>query len=382
MLLEIGIALILAKLIGALFERLHQPTVIGEILAGIVMGPFILGAVFDVDYVSAETGGIAQIGIILLLFISGLEIGIEEIRTAGKAGLVTALFGVAFAFLFGFLVGAAMGYDLVVGIAIGNIFVATSVGITVKTLMDMHALHSRVGELILTAAVLDDLFGVIILSVSLGSGHPEMLSLKIVLFFALFIGALLFINRVKEKKMHIPRLVITMAIATALILAAVAEELGFAAVTGSFFAGLLFSRMPQKRRIIEFSRGLGEIFFIPLFFVWVGASFDFNTREDVGMLVLLFIPLAFLAKILGCGLGARLVSFTGRDALAVGIGMVPRMEVALVVVSTIITMGVLPSTELENQMLAATILLVILSSIVTPVLLKAVFRERTTDDAA
>ncbi len=374
MLLEIGIALILAKLAGYALERIKQPAVIGEILAGIIIGPFIAGKFFGIEYLSPETEGIAQLGIILLLFISGLEIGIEEIKTAGKNGIITSMFDVAIAFIFGYFAGYTLGYDIKTSIAIGNIFVATSVGITVRTLMEMHALHSKVGELILTVAVLDDLLGIIILSFTLGQGEPLLLIMKVFLFFLLFIIAVFVIIRIKDIKVHVPRLILTSAISFALIFSALAKSLGLAAITGAFFAGLVFSNLPQRRRINEFSRQMGEIFFIPLFFVWVGASFDFYALKDIGVLVLLFIPMALIGKIIGCSMGAKICKFNTRDAIAVGVGMMPRMEVALVVVTTEIAMGIFSET-LAHQVLAATILLVIISSLLTPVLLKVVYRE-------
>ncbi|HDN95622.1 MAG TPA: cation:proton antiporter, partial [Thermoplasmatales archaeon] len=166
MLLEIGIALILAKLAGYAMEKVKQPAVIGEILAGIIVGPFIFGELFGLKYLSDVTEGLASIGIILLLFISGLEIGVDELKSVGKNGFITSMFDVSVAFFFGYLAGVLLGYDLRISIAIGNILVATSVGITVRTLMEMHALHTNVGELILTVAVLDDVLGIIVLSIT------------------------------------------------------------------------------------------------------------------------------------------------------------------------------------------------------------------------
>lgn len=373
MLIEIGTALILAKIIGYALEKIKQPGVIGEILAGIIIGPFIAGRLFEINYISPETEGIAQLGIIILLFISGLEIGVEEIKAVGKNGMITSLFDVSIAFLFGCIAGYILGYDIKTSIAIGNIMVATSVGITVKTLMEMKALHTKVGELILTVAVLDDVLGIIVLSITLGQGQPMILLLKVMAFFLLFVIGLLFVNKIKDVKIRIPRLMLTLSLAFALIFSAFAKSLGLAAITGSFFAGLIFSVLPQRRRITEFCRQIGEIFFIPLFFVWVGASFDFYALKDIGLLVLLFVPMALIGKVVGCSLGARVNKFKGRDALAVGVGMMPRMEVALVVVTAEISMGIFSET-LAHQILAATIVLVIISSILTPILLKIVYK--------
>jgi Kef-type K+ transport system membrane component KefB len=374
LLLAIGLALILARFVGYLLEKIKQPAVIGEILAGIIIGPFVLGKIFDIQYLSPETEALGQLGIILLLFLSGLEIGLDEIKSASKNGFITTCLDASFAFLFGFIAGHILGYNLIVSVAIGNILVATSVGISVKTLMDMKALHSKVGELILTVAVLDDVFGIVILSITLGHGGTNFLILKVMLFFLIFLAILLVFNKVKNIKLHIPNLILTSSLAFLFLFSALAKMLGLAVITGSFFAGLLLSESRQRRKLIEFTRRVGEIFFIPLFFVWVGASFDFYALKDIGILVLLFIPMAMIGKILGCSLGAKICGFKSRDALAVGIGMMPRLEVALVVVTTEISMGVF-SKELSHQILAATVLLVMITSLVTPFLLKIVYKK-------
>jgi len=381
LLLEIGLALILAKIFGYGMEKLKQPAVIGEILAGIFLGPFILGSIFNFNFISPsisnETETIAQIGIILLLFLSGIETGVGEIKEAGKSGMITSFFDVFMAFLFGYIVGTILGYDTLHSIAIGNIFTATSVGITVRTLMDMNALHTNVGNLILTVAVLDDILGIIVLSVTLGKGSVEMLFVKIAAFFAIFFILLLLLYKYQKFGIHvsIPKFALTIALALCFIFSALALSLGLAAITGSFFAGLLLSAAPQRRRISEFIREIGDIFFIPLFFVWVGASFDFSALEGVGMLILLFIPFALAGKIIGCSLGAKITGFSNRDAISVGVGMMPRMEVALIVVTTEISMEIWNET-VAHQVLAATILLVIISSLITPFVLKTVYKPQ------
>jgi len=378
LLIEIGSALLLAKIFGYGMEKLKQPAVIGEILAGIFLGPFIAGEIFNASFISPsisqETEAIAQIGIVLLLFLSGIETGVNEIKNAGKSGIITSLFDVSVAFLFGYIVGNILGYDVLRSIAIGNIFTATSVGITVRTLMEMKALHTNVGNLILTVAVLDDILGIVVLSITLGKGSIEMLFLKITIFFAIFFVLLLILHYKYAifSRFSIPKFTLTIAIAFCFIFSAVALSLGLAAITGSFFAGLLLSVVPQRSRIIDFVREIGDVFFIPLFFVWVGASFDFSALEGIGILVLYFVPFALVGKIIGCSIGAKINGFSARDALSVGIGMMPRMEVALIVVTTEISMGIWG--KLSHQILAATILLVIISSLITPVLLKTVYK--------
>lgn len=375
MFLEIGLALILAKLFGYSFEKIRQPVVIGEILSGIVIGPFIIGKLFDIDFLTPEIVGIGQIGIIFLLFISGLEIGTREIKTAGKQGLMIAIFGVIVSFVFGYFVGYAMGYNTTINIAIGNIFVATSVGITVRALMELDALHSNIGQLILTGAILDDLFGMIILSMTLGKGDPSTLILKIGIFFVAFFLLYYIINKIKGFKLYIPRLVLTFGISFAFIFSAFAQNLGLATIIGAFFAGLLFSNTSQRQRILSTVRPMGELFFIPLFFVWVGASFDFNALSDIGFFVIFFISMALLAKAIGCSLGAKISGVNIRDSLTIGAGMMPRMEVALVVVSTEIAREIFKE-PLAHQVMAGTILLVIVSSVITPFCLKRLYKPQ------
>ena len=374
MLVELGIALLLAKLLGHLFEKIKQPAVIGEILSGILIGPFILGRFFDIDFLSVEIEGVAKLGIVFLLFISGLEISIGELKTAGKCGITTAIVGALFSFFCGYLVGYFMGYSIIVNIAIGNIFVATSVGVSVRTLMELGTLHSQAGQVILTAAVIDDVIGILILSLTLGQGEIGMSLAKILLFFGIFFAAFYVFHKIKGIKFHIPRLMLTMGIALAFLFAAFAKSLGLATVIGAFFAGLLVSNFPQKKRIRGFTRQIGEVFFIPLFFVWVGASFDFHALEDLGIFVVLFITLALIGKTVGSTVGAKISGMRFRESLVVGIGMMPRMEIALVVVSTEVAREIFDE-PLAHHMMAGTILLVIISTLITPFLLKRVYQK-------
>jgi len=390
MLLEIGLALIVARLLHFLFERAKQPAVIGEILTGILLGPYI-GGLVGINVLSSDTAdvfeGLAKIGIILLLFISGLEIGVDELKSVGRKGVVTSLFDVSIAFFFGFLAGKILGLSFMESIAIGNIMVATSVGITVRTLLEMDKLHTRVGELILTVAVLDDVLGILVLSTTLGTGHSILdflgleetvvILISVALFFALFLLSLIAIDRLKKYHLFMPRFLLTASLSGALIFAAIAKSLGLAAITGSFFAGLIISRLPHKDRILDPIRLISDLFFVPLFFVWVGASFDFSALGGLGTLVAIFIPMALIGKIIGCSLGSKLCGYSNREALSVGIGMMPRMEIALVVVTTEMSMNVFKSTALQHQVLAATILLVIISSLITPPMLKAVYPKES-----
>ena len=331
-LLEIALALLFAKTFDYLFEKLKQPVVIGEILAGIILGPYLIGKLsgtnisiwgselhtFSFDLTSMEFQSLAMLGIITLLFLSGLETDFKDMKNAGKWGIITSLLDVSVAFIFGYLVGQLLGLPVLQSLAIGAVLTATSVGVSVRTLMDLDKLHTKVGAFILTIAVLDDVLGILILSIIVGQGSPLGMGIKVVIFFFItFVLGLRFIPHVIKicKVIHVRYILITIAMILCFLFAAFAESMGLAAITG-----------------------------------------------------------AFIGKIIGCTTGAKLSGFNNREALQVGIGMIPRMEVALVVVATAISLGVFTGS-LAHQMLAATVLLVIVSAIATPFLLKIAFKE-------
>ncbi|HEC81415.1 MAG TPA: cation:proton antiporter, partial [Thermoplasmatales archaeon] len=365
---------------------------IGEILTGVILGPYLLGRFSNINlsilgneiiHVSLNLGttefeAVATLGIITLLFLSGLETKFDDMKNAGKGGIITSLLDVSVAFLFGYLVGHTLGFPTIQSLAIGAILTATSVGITVRTLMDMRKLATKSGTLILTVAVLDDVLGILILSMIIGKGSPIIIGIKAVVFFAviLFLG-LHFIPKIMRigDVIHAKQVLLTAALVLCFLFAALAESVGLAAITGAFLAGLLIGTTPQSKRILDFTRDIGYSFLIPMFFVWVGASFDFSSIGDVGLLVLLFIPAAIVGKIIGCSTGAKISGLTNREALQVGLGMIPRMEVALVVVATEISLGIFQG-ETAHQMLAATILLVIITATLTPIILKIAYKEK------
>ena len=384
-------ALIFAKTFDYFFDKLKQPLVIGEILAGIILGPYILGKFSNIDIsmfgfvlhsfsfnlISPEFNSLALLGIITLLFLSGLETDLEDIKRSGKGSVITSLLDVSVAFFFGYLVGHILGLPVLQSLGIGTVLTATSVGVSVRTLMDLDKLHTKVGAFILTVAVLDDVLGILILSIIVGQGSPLSIGIKVIIFFLItfVLGLRIMPTLMKiSSTVNVRYILITIAIILCFLFSAFAESMGLASITGAFIAGLILSTTPQSKRIIEYIREIGHAFLIPLFFVWVGASFDFSALHDVGILVLLFIPAALIGKIIGCTSGAKISGFTNREAFQVGFGMLPRMEVALVVVTTARVLGIFPG-ELGEHMLAATVLLVIVTAIITPIILKISFKE-------
>jgi Kef-type K+ transport system membrane component KefB len=380
-----------AKILGYLFEKIKQPVVIGEILAGVLLGSFVLGklsgADFSIagysfcltvpDFTSSSFETFGFIGIIMLLFIAGLETDVKEIKKTEKVGFSTAIFGAILPFTFGFFVGQFFGFSLHASLAAGTIFVATSIGVTARTFMDIHALNTDVGTTVLSAAVLDDIIGIFILAVVLGTGSPAFLALKIMIFFliTLYVG-LRVISKVIGgfEKIRTPKILITASLVICFVFAVFASEMGLAAVTGAFVAGLIIGTTIQSKKIVDDVKTISYTFFIPLFFVWVGASIDLSVIKDVGPLALLFIPLAIVGKIIGCGAGSKLGGLTSRKALTVGVGMIPRMEVALIVVTTAIAQGIFTGA-LAHQILAVTVLLVCVTTFLAPILIKATFKK-------
>ncbi|MFH1100861.1 MAG: cation:proton antiporter [Methanobacteriota archaeon] len=398
MLLEIVVALIVAKLLNFVFERFKQPGVIGEIVAGILLGPCCIGLLFSLSNVSVsifdtslfhlsldlgtpEFQEIAMIGVIFLLFIIGLETNTGELRKSRKAGVITAVFGVVVPFMFGYFVGVLFQLDLVFCLAIGVLFVCSSIVLTVRILADLDLLSTPIGLTIHTADILNEIFVIFLLALIIGKGNPVVLVLKVVLFFVitLLVGYLIirYMSQMQRKR-RTPMILLTTGLMICFLFAAFAENMGIAPIIGAFLAGLIMKRTPQAGIVSDYLEMIGYAFFIPLYFVWVGASFDFLSlfRSGQVSLVLLFIGVfvvfGLLGKFIGCSIGARLAGFTKREAVSVGIGMMPRMGIALIIVTTMIEMGIFGDSHsvLAQQIKTATLFLVIISSFITPSLLK------------
>jgi len=390
LLLGIVLALLFAKLLGGLFKKIKLPAVVGEILAGILLGSFVLGRLSGVgfpiaghsyylaipDFTSETFGSLAFLGIIILLFISGMETEVDKFKKVGKIGFLTASCGVVLPFLFGFLIGYYFGFSFQACLAAGTIFVATSIGTTARVLMDMNALNTDVGMTILSAAVIDDVIALILLTIILGVGSPEWLLLKIAVFFLV---TLYFGFRIVARLMNIgsrlaePKIFLTIAMVLCFLFAFFAEELGIAAITGAYIAGLTIGNTIHSKIIIDDVKTMGYILFIPLFFVWVGASVDLSMLKTIGIFAVFFIPLAILGKFIGCSIGARLGGLPGRKAMIVGVGMIPKMEYALIAATLAVSRGIFTG-PIAQQMLGVAVLHVCITTVLAPILLKATFK--------
>lgn len=376
------------KFFSILFRKLGLPQVVGALVAGIVIGPAFMAmsnGSFGVPAGDPVIKAIAEIGVVLLMFSAGLETNLTEIKKNGVASVVITLLGVIVPFIGGFLVswgmvgkfGAITNDNYVEFLFFGVLLTATSVGITVEALKELGKLKGKVGTSILSAAVLDDIIGIIILAIVIGlKPKPGVeatpigeLFLKMGIFFigAIIIGiALHYLFKWLFGHFPVTRRLSIFALAVCFFFAWAAESLGIAAITGAFIAGMVLSNMGQTHYVERKIEINSYMIFSPVFFASIGIDMDlsgFNMDILVFSIVLTLIGLA--TKIIGCGLGARICGFTNRESMRVGYGMMARGEVGVIVASKGIENGIIA----PSYMFAA-ILLVVVTSIATPIFLK------------
>ena len=399
-LLLVGVALIFARVFGYLFYKLKQPAVIGEITAGIFLGGvalfFFSGQQFTIyNYVispptlsfhSEEFLILAEIGILFLLFISGLEISFSKMKKTEKVSSFVAVGGVLLPLALGFLSGILLDFSVQESIIIGLILTATSVGVTVRVLMDLHVLNTDVGATILSGAVIDDIIGIILLAFAIGIESlmdAVWIGARIAIFFLVFLYlGLKVIDKILDigEKIHLPKAFLSISLAILLIYSFFADKTGISGIIGAFVAGILIGQNVRSNKIIEDVKTMGYGFFIPLFFVWVGsslwgeASTDISSYTTIGIIALIIIAVSIIGKIIGCGVGAKLAGMSSKESLQIGVGMIPRMELALIIVTAAISQNFLTG-YVAHQILVTTILLTIVTTLLAPFLIKATFKN-------
>jgi Kef-type K+ transport system membrane component KefB len=301
----------------------------------------------------------------------------------GRPSLFIAIGGIIAPFTLGFSATYLFGFPLNDSLVLGLMLIATSVGITVRSLMDLQMLDSKVGATILGGAVIDDVLGIILLSFIIGTDSILHISIKIALFFFIFLYlGLRIIDRVLGfgEKINLPKAFLSISLAIFLLYSFFADRLGVSGIIGAFFAGIIIGHSIKSRKIIDDVQTLGYGFFVPLFFIWIGIrlftgiQYDLSSLYTVGLFALLIVVIGILGKILGCGIGAKMAGLSGKESLQIGVGMIPRMELALIIVSTAISKGFLSSSVIEHQFLAITVFLTVITTLVTPFLIKKVFR--------
>ena len=397
--LQLLIALVIiiaaAKAGGYLSYRLGQPSVLGELIVGIILGPTVINLlhipVFTDEHLAEVVHELAELGVLFLMFLAGLELHLTDLYKTGKVSALAGTLGV----IFPLVLGAGVSYFFVGqashALFIGLILAATSVSISAQTLMELKVLRTRVGIGLLGAAVFDDILVVLGLSIfsalSLSNGEAGLGSIAWVLakmILYLGVGAVLgfwLLPRLSQKVniMPVSQGLTSFTLVIMLLYAWAAEVLGgMAAITGAFLAGLILARSPVKERIEGSLPVLAYGFFVPIFFIDIGLSTD--VRELFGASFWLFVAMALVAifgKVIGAGLGALWAGFSRREALQLGIGMMSRGEVGLIVAAVGISSGMI-----DQAVFSAVVGVVIITTLLTPPLLRLAFRKPKPKPAA
>jgi len=372
--IQLAVILILAKIFSDLSSRLKQPPVLGLLLVGIVLGPSVTGIFHSNEVVKV----IGEIGVFILLFMAGLETDIRKMAKEGPLSFTVASCGVVFPFLAGFGLTMLFGYGLHKALLLGTILTATSVSVTVMTLWDIERLDTMEGRTILSAAIIDDVMGIIVLTVIsalIGSQDAHiMIALgKLLLFFivSIFLGVLVIRPYLHvTKKLKSDHATVAIAIGLMFIFSSLAEQCGLAAITGAYMAGLLVGNTSLKREVLHGFNVIGQSFFIAIFFVNIGLEASLQSIHSSILFVTLFILAAILTKIIGCTLAAKAFRLPTKESLRIGVGMVPRAEVALAVASIGLAQNIINRSDFSM-----TILLCLCTAIVTPILLRLAFKE-------
>lgn len=387
---DLAIIIVIAKIFGIIARKLRAPQVVGEIIAGLIIGPSVLGLVQQTDFLVQ----MAEIGVVLLMFSAGLETDLKELVKTGPIAFLIACCGV-----FVPLVGGTLLYMGFYGVApwgseefykavfIGVIMTATSVSITVESLREMGKLKGKVGTTILSAAIIDDVIGIIVLTFVIGFKNPDSNPGKVVLstilffIFAFVIGLILYklFEFYDEKYPHTRRIPI-LGLALCFFFAYAAEKyFGIADITGAYVAGIVLCSVRDSKYIEQKMEVNSYMLFGPIFFASIGLKTSIeNVNAGILLFSLGFVIVALISKIIGCGLMARICRFSGKDSLKIGVGMMTRGEVALIVAQKGLSVGLLTPVYFTSV-----ILLIIVSSISTPIVLKILYaKDKEVETAA
>ena len=383
-LLDIALILLSTKVFGLFTRRLQMPSVVGALIAGILLGPACLNLVQMSNLIES----LSEIGVIILMFGAGLGTSITDLKRAGLKAFIIATIGVIVPLIVGYIIGGFynVGPEAWLGnLFLGVILTATSVGITVETLKEMNCLATESGNAILAAAVIDDVLGIICLTLVSGmadtSVHIGIVLLKIVLFFVFAIVAGIFLHKAFEfwfehdSRGGLQRYSIT-SFAFALIMAYIAEAFfGVADITGSFVAGLIISGTQQCPYVTKRIGTVSYILITPIFFASIGLKLSpiHFTGEVLALTVILCIA-AVLTKVVGCGLGAAVCHYSKEQCIRIGCGMISCGEVALIVANKGMALNLLPQIFITPVLLS-----VVFSTIITPILLKVVYKHGDND---
>lgn len=384
--LNLGLILLFTKALGMVSRKFKLPQVVGAILAGLFLGPAMLNIITETEFID----NMSKLGVILLMFSAGIGTDLQAFKKTGKTSFVVALFGVLVPLAGGFLItwlassigliqiSEANGSEFLQYAFIGTILTATSVSITVEALKEMGKLNSDVGNTVLAAAIIDDVLGIIVLTVVLGFADTSVslwiVLLKVLAFIVVAGATSILFNKVFDRYQrvfhHDKRRFITFALVFCFFMAYIAETyFNVADITGAFMAGLAISDTQRREYIAQRTEVLGYAVFSPIFFASIGLKVSLPSM-NVGLIVfsLILLFVATSTKIVGCGLAAKLFKFSNREALQIGVGMMTRGEVALIIANKGASMGIM-----SDIFFGPIVIVVIATAILTPALLKVVF---------
>ncbi len=385
---QLAIIIIAAKVCGIAARKCKAPQVVGEIIAGLLIGPSILGWVEQSDFLVQ----LAEIGVVLLMFSAGLETDLKDLLKTGPIAALIACAGVFIPLVCGSLLYMAFygisawgSEGFYKAIFVGTILTATSVSITVESLREMGKLKGKVGTTILSAAIIDDVIGIIVLTFVIGFKSPDSKPMTVlantILFFifAIVVGFICYkiFQYVDGKYPHTRRIPIA-GLALCLAMAYIAEKyFGIADITGAYVAGIILCSIRDSEYIAQKMDTSSYILFGPVFFASIGLKTNIDSIS-MGILLfsLAFVAVGLISKVIGCGIMARLCKFNGLDSLKIGVGMMTRGEVALIVAQKGLSAGLLTSVYFTSV-----IFLIIVSSILTPIVLKILYSKDTASPA-
>ena len=369
---QIALILLSTKLAGDLSVRLGQPSVLGKLIVGIVIGPAIFGWIENSELLTQ----LSNVGVILLMFMAGLETDLEELNANRNSSLAVALGGIVLPFVGGYVSGLVMGMEQGNAVFLGLLLCATSVSISVQTLRDLGKMKTRESTTMLGAAVFDDILVVILLAFAmsfLGTDDVNltMIILKKVVFFASIIligwkGVPAIMRWLSP--LRVSESIVSAALIICFSFAYFGELLGIAGIIGAFAAGIAISQTNYKHEVEKKVEPIAYAMFVPVFFVSIGMNITFDGIGNQIWFILALTVIAVLTKLIGCGFGARMTGFDAKSSAIIGAGMVSRGEVALIIAGTGLSSGLL-----AQDYFTAIVIVVILTTMITPPMLKYTF---------
>lgn len=369
---QIALILLSTKLAGDLSVRLGQPSVLGKLIVGIVIGPAVLGWIENSELLTQ----LSNVGVILLMFMAGLETDLEELNANRNSSLAVALGGIILPFVGGYVSGLVMGMEQGNAVFLGLLLCATSVSISVQTLRDLGKMKTRESTTMLGAAVFDDILVVILLAFAmsfLGTDDVNltMVILKKVVFFASIIligwkGVPAIMRWLSP--LRVSESIVSAALIICFSFAYFGELLGIAGIIGAFAAGIAISQTNYKHEVEKKVEPIAYAMFVPVFFVSIGMNITFDGIGNQIWFILALTVIAVFTKLIGCGFGARITGFDAKSSAIIGAGMVSRGEVALIIAGTGLSSGLL-----AQDYFTAIVIVVILTTMITPPMLKYTF---------